>query len=360
MARLIAVSGAGAKEPAAFVVEANGRRLLLDCGEGPEPGVLPDFAAVGRIDAVILSHGHKDHAGALRFLDRIGLPPVYATEPVIARLPEAIATRPIPIRGRTEVLGIGIETGADGHAPGGVWLRLDVGQGLLYMGDCSAESRVYRFDAPPQAGTMIFDASYGDAEEMQGAQRSALADLAEHGAMLLPVPPDGRAVEIAIFLLEAGFSVAIDAVIREVAILLTQAARASLRPNSLACIERLTREAHALDVGSPASGVMLAHGASADVGVAATLARRFREEVQPMIVLTGHVAAGTTARALLDSGRARFQRWNVHPTFAQNVQLIERVSPRRVLPAFGDARFSALWRERLAPREVVPSKVVEL
>ena len=48
--RLIAISGLGAKEPAAFVVEADGRRLLLDCGEGPEPGRLPDFAAIGKIE----------------------------------------------------------------------------------------------------------------------------------------------------------------------------------------------------------------------------------------------------------------------------------------------------------------------
>ena len=73
-ARLIAVSGLGPKEPAAFVVEAAGRRLLLDCGEGPEPGRLPDFDRIGHVDAVVLSHGHNDHAGALRLLDRIGQP----------------------------------------------------------------------------------------------------------------------------------------------------------------------------------------------------------------------------------------------------------------------------------------------
>src|SRR5579871_5690743 len=226
-ARLTAVSGAGGKEPAAFLVEAQGTRLLLDCGEGPEAGVLPDFGAIGCVDAIILSHGHKDHAGALRFGDRIGSPQVFATEPVIARLPAGMAARPIPIRGRTQVLGIGVEIGADGHAPGGVWLKLDVGRGLLYMGDHSIESEVFCFDPPPASATMIFDASYGDAEETQGRQRAALADLAEQGPVLLPVPPDGRAVEIAIFLQAAGLPVAIDAAVRDVAVQLAQAARAS-------------------------------------------------------------------------------------------------------------------------------------
>src|SRR5579871_4097299 len=209
-ARLHVVSGLGPKEPAAFVVEADGRRLLLDCGEGPEPGRLPDFAAIGRIDAVIVSHSHKDHIGALRLLDRIGAPPVYATEPVARRLPGGITARPIPIRGRARVAGIEIETGPNGHAPGGVWVRLAIGDGLLYMGDHSVESSVYIFATPPSTATAIFDASYGDAEATQDGQRAALADIASEGPVLLPVPADGRGPEIAIFLQAAGFDIAID------------------------------------------------------------------------------------------------------------------------------------------------------
>src|SRR5215212_2481517 len=172
-ARLIAVSGLGPKEHAAFVVEVDGRRLLLDCGEGPEPGRLPDFDAIGKVDAIILGHSHKDHAGALRFRDRIGSPPVYATAPVFTRIEKDIPAYPIPIRGRTEVLGIAVETGANGHAPGGVWLRLGVGEGLLYMGDHSPESRLYTFDVPPATPTMIIDGSYGDADTRLDEQRQA-------------------------------------------------------------------------------------------------------------------------------------------------------------------------------------------
>src|SRR5215470_9510807 len=107
---LDAASGLGAKEPAAFVVEADGRRLLLDCGEGPEPGRLPDFDAIGRVDAVVLSHSHKDHVGALRFRDRIGNPQVFATAPVLARLKD-VAGHEVPICGTADVLGVRIETG---------------------------------------------------------------------------------------------------------------------------------------------------------------------------------------------------------------------------------------------------------
>ena len=356
----MAVSGLGPKEPAAFVVEADGCRLLLDCGAGPEPGRLPDFDAIGRIDAVILSHGHNDHAGALRCLDRFGTPPVYATEPVLTRLPGGIATHPIPSRGRANLRGIEIETGVDGHAPGGVWMRLQVGEGFLYMGDYSVDSAVYCFDPPPTTATMIFDGSYGDAEETQDRQRAALADMAAKGPVLLPVPADGRGPEIAVFLQAAGFDVAIDDAVRTAAILLMQAARESAKPASIPALEKLNREARPLDAQAPAAGVMVAHGGSGDAGVAAALIQRWHDQADPMIVFTGHLPAGTTGRQLMDSGRALFRRWNVHPTFSQNVRLIESVDPRRVLPAFGDARFFPIWRAHLAPREVITSTVTML
>ncbi len=358
-ARLFAVSGLGPKEPAAFVVEAEGCRLLLDCGEGPEPGRRPDFAAIGRVDGVILSHSHNDHVGSLRFRDKIGSPPVFATAPVLSRLKD-VEGQPIPIQGEAEILGTKIQTGVDGHAPGGVWLRLDLGEGLLYMGDHSPESRLYAFDMPPPTATMIIDGSYGDAELRQDAQRQALAGLAARGPVLFPVPPDGRGPDIAIFLQQAGFDVAIDDQLRSVAVMLTQSARASARPEIMSALERLISDSRRLDGDAAPRGVMLAHGGTGDVGVSAALINRWQDEREPRIVITGHAAIGTAAHRLLDCGRASFQRWNVHPTLSDNVALIEKVNPKRVIPAFGDPRFLPAWREKLRQCEVISMPTLPL
>lgn len=358
-ARLIAVSGLGPKEPAAFVVEVDGRRLLLDCGEGPEPGRLPDFDAIGRVDAVILSHSHNDHASALRFLDRIGRPPVYATAPTLSRLKD-IAGHPIPIRGRAGVLGIAIETGANGHAPGGVWMRLAVGDGLLYMGDCSIESRLFTFDKPPQTSTVIFDGSYGDAEVRQDAERPLICDIAARGPVLFPVPADGRASDIAIFLQDSGIEIAIDDSVRSIAASLLDSARGSVRSETIPAVERLLKTARRLDADSEPRGAMIAHGGSGDTGVAGALIRRWQDARDPSIVITGHAAAGTTSRRLLDTGRASFQRWNVHPTMSDNLALIAAVDPRRVVAAFGDTRFYAVWQVKVAPRELVVTTPLSL
>ena len=105
------ISGVGAKAPACFLLETAGKRLLLDLGEGPPPGHLPDVAGVGPVDAVIFSHGHKDHVGGLSLLAKLGDPPVYATQPVARALPPSLAARPLPV-GCSEFTGPGWPDGA--------------------------------------------------------------------------------------------------------------------------------------------------------------------------------------------------------------------------------------------------------
>src|SRR5262249_7790368 len=157
------ISGVGKKAPACFAIEAEGKRLLLDLGEGPPPGLLPDVATLAPADALILSHGHKDHVGGLSLLPKLGNPPVYATGIVADSLPGRIGARILPWPGTTEVLGIRVQPGRNGHAPGGIWLHFAVGDGLLYTGDFSAESLLYAYDAPSRpTGTALIDCSYGE------------------------------------------------------------------------------------------------------------------------------------------------------------------------------------------------------
>ena len=80
--RIVALGGIGEIGRNMAVLEINGRLLVIDCGvlfpEDSQPGVdliLPDFGYIrdrlGDIDAVILTHGHEDHIGAVPFLLRM-------------------------------------------------------------------------------------------------------------------------------------------------------------------------------------------------------------------------------------------------------------------------------------------------
>lgn len=80
--RVIALGGIGEVGRNMTVFEYEGRLLIVDCGvlfpEDDAPGVdliLPDFAEIENrlddVEAVVLTHGHEDHIGAVPFLLRL-------------------------------------------------------------------------------------------------------------------------------------------------------------------------------------------------------------------------------------------------------------------------------------------------
>ena len=80
--RVVALGGLGEIGRNMAVLEHRGRLLVIDCGvlfpEDHQPGVdliLPDFEHIadrlGDIEAVVLTHGHEDHIGAVPYLLRL-------------------------------------------------------------------------------------------------------------------------------------------------------------------------------------------------------------------------------------------------------------------------------------------------
>jgi ribonuclease J len=79
--RIVALGGLGEIGRNMTVLEYDGRLLVIDCGvlfpEEDQPGVdliLPDFTSIrdrlGDIEAVVLTHAHEDHIGAVPYLLR--------------------------------------------------------------------------------------------------------------------------------------------------------------------------------------------------------------------------------------------------------------------------------------------------
>lgn len=332
-----AISGLGGKSPACFLVETEASRFLLDLGEG-SPGEFPDLSDVGEVDAILISHGHADHIGGLHLSDQVGNPPIYATEMTKAfaghtKLKHASA---LPLQGQIKIADVLVETGRAGHAAGGVWMRIGGEDGVLYSGDFCRESLLYPVDEPLSAKTLIVDASYGEYDTDIAGAVSSLIGAARNGPLLLPLPPTGRGVEIAVLLHEAGCPIAICDQHRHVADLMLAAELETLVKNGRDRLRNMLAHAGHLDAQSDPSGVMLAANAATTAGLSKTLMARFADSHDVQILFTGHVEAGTPAKAALGEGRAVFLRWNVHSRMRDLVWLHEIVSPQSTLYAFCD------------------------
>jgi Cft2 family RNA processing exonuclease len=353
------ISGVGKKAPACFALEVQGKRLVLDLGEGPPPGCLPEVALRAPADALILSHGHKDHIGGLSLLAKLGNPPVYATEIVAQSLPEDIKARPLPIRGTTEVFGIALETGRNGHAPGGVWLHFGFGEGFLYTGDYSAESALYAYDPPSRpAATALIDCSYADYNHALPACWSELATHLGKGPLLLPVPANGRGPEIALELMRHGCrDIFIDEAMQKALCELGNGAGISLHPELAEEIHRLAELVQPID---GARGVMLAASADGASGATARLLPEFERSPDVAILFTGYVNPNTPAERLTQNGRAQRMRWNVHPRLSDTMALARTVRAQTIIPAFCDRAQLAALAAALAPARVTMDAVVKI
>ncbi|WP_435100861.1 MBL fold metallo-hydrolase [Arhodomonas sp. AD133] len=337
--RVQVLSGFGAKAPAAVYVSHAGRRLLLDAGGPMYAGQPCDWYRDLDVDAVVLSHDHFDHVGAVANLP-LDLP-VYCT-PVVARaLPPGRRWHALPYRGRCEIAGVEVTTGLAGHSLGGVWIHLGIDGGVFYSGDASLESLLFPFDVPPPAATALFDASYGLYDGAQADCRRTLARRLD-APTVLPAPASGRALEFALWLHRLGstrdLTYALDetcrtwlaASIGQLATLCRPAARAAMPAVTAEC----TRE--------PAEVLVVADESTPD---AVDWVARYPDR---QVIHTGYRPPGMGDRA--PASGTDGVRWNVHPRARDLVYLARRLGARRVVPLFGAIEPVTPWQTLLGPR----------
>ncbi|MGP8291463.1 MBL fold metallo-hydrolase [Vreelandella zhanjiangensis] len=335
-ARITILSGLGDKGPAAIVVEANGKRLLLDAGGALHPGEPVTWARGLDVDAVIISHDHIDHIGGVNELP--ATLPLYCTPLVAQSLPNGRAWQPLPERGICQIAGITVTTGQAGHSLGGVWIHLDVEGGIFYSGDACFESRLFPFDTPPPARIALLDASYGTYDQ---PQQACVYAISEHLSrpLVFPVPETGRALEMALWLAEEadarGLSLAIDPVIR--ANLKTLLALpATLRRSNID--DRIKALLARPDASQPTLNLI------SDRDDTAAMWSGFH------LLHTGYLTPSRCAE--LAAGDILWQRWNVHLRASHLVELADQVNAEHVVPLFTHLSDPALsnWRTLLGAR----------
>jgi hypothetical protein len=224
-----------------------------------------------------------------------------------------------------------LTTGPNGHACGGIWIHLALGGGLFYSGDWSEESDWFAFAPPPAAGVALIDCSYHLDDRPQAARRAdldAALDAGGYRQHLFPVPPSGRAGELALHLLPRG-GVSLD---ETCSAALRQMLQGGGVAPGAAALWPLVEAPF-----DPAARYLICDSPNADAGTAWALVRDWRDSGRlgraATVVFTGHMTAH--ARAIMAHG-GQFRRWNVHPPLRDQIAMIRRLGARRFAPLFCD------------------------
>ncbi len=234
------LGGAGEYGRSSYLFEGRERGILLDFGvkrieEGEKIGDYPMIKEedVKKIDLVLLSHAHDDHASAFPLLYKMGYKGyVYATGTTarlarnyminwIKRVKKKRGVLPYEDKwvesvkfgalklGPNEVEGLTVTTGRTGHMLGSVWFDFPLdGKRIFYSGDLCFESSLFAYDlSDGPYDIAIVDASYGRDDTPQEIYTKRLWEKIEEtvrrgGSILFPVPAKGRGIDLLLMLNE--------------------------------------------------------------------------------------------------------------------------------------------------------------
>lgn len=358
------LGGADEVGASCLLVELGGRRVLVDAGSRPSPrsrwglagDQLPDLAQVdrtGALDAILVTHAHTDHTGALELVAERYPCPVYATPVTIAlmrvlhadsrrimqtRLEEEgelplfddvavqrllAACIPVPLDTRIP-LGGGVAATffAAGHIAGAAMIGLESDEGrVLISGDLSVSpQRTVDKLKPPrfQPDVLILESTYGGRLHANRAaeERRLLGMVREvadaGGKVLIPAFALGRAQELILILSEfrkrgeLGTPVWVDGMVRAICQTYAQfpdSLPLALQERGAMFFDEHTRPVERPDqrnalVWQPDPVVIIASSGMLAGGASVEYARALAKQPQHAILLTGYQDEESPGRRL--------------------------------------------------------------
>jgi putative mRNA 3-end processing factor len=330
--RLTFLGGAREVGRSAVLVEDD---LLVDFGvKTANPTLYP--VSSPSPDAVVVSHGHLDHVGALPTL-MDGFPPVYGTPPTrelartlgedtlklgtrrfqredLMRLSQAWEDRDYGERFGPGTTDYEVTLRHAGHIPGSASVLVEGDESVLYTGDINTtQTRLLEpIDDPPSTDTVVVESTYFDHEHTDRAELekdfvdSVRETLYEGGDVIVPVFAIGRTQEILMILEDHDVPCYVDGMGTDVMRTLRH------HPDYVRDPEGLKRAAnHAREVNPSRRDDVLGQGRAIVTtsgmlsgGPAMTYIKDIYDHPGNKICLTGYQVEGTPGRTALDEGRA--------------------------------------------------------
>lgn len=343
--------GFGEKGRTSVGIESAATSIALDVGintSGSGADVYPVIPTdrMRRLDAIIVSHAHEDHVGALGWCFANGFAgKAYMTAETMAEIRDIVAaydsspgkgaldaSRIVAVEpGRDfQIGGIAVTTGRSGHTVGGLWISVSDGaHRATYTADVVPASSALGMDAVPRCDLVLYDGSYGiDPVGITERIEQIKAWIVRHPRCLLPSPLAGRPLEM---LMALPGPLAIHDSMREP--LLRQIADERwLRAGTAARLrERIAAASDWSDKMPFPDRPTLVHDGMGMSGPAAGAIKRAADE-GVSILLTGHLPTGSPAQILFKEGRATWIRMPTHPTLPDNLALLRDCAARIAIP----------------------------
>lgn len=214
--KLHIAGGCGDQGRNCFSVLAGPLSCIVDAGTSTDGrDRLPSLGAeeIRRASALFLTHSHRDHTGAVSWLEAQGFQgPVIASPLCAAQLHEKPARLHIlktPEGTETLPGGLSFSWGPTGHCAGAVWYVIRFGgKTAFFSGDYRENDPCYacRPVRGLTADIAVLDGAYSlslTGENMRENVLEKVRGLLEKGPVLLPVPHHGRGLSQAVYFREA-------------------------------------------------------------------------------------------------------------------------------------------------------------
>lgn len=375
MVTVESLGGSGEEARNCFRVFSGGESFLLDCG------VLREISTIGRVypliteeiasstDAVFLSHAHEDHSAALPYLYELGYRgPVFCHPETMALAKSFMRKWVSYVKARGGILpfdesnidlldfhplelgvnkfsNVKVLAGRSAHMLGSLWYHFDFnGTTLLYTGDACFDSLLLRADEMPACDILIADAAYAartidQKQQYENILASVKKTINKNGTALLPVPSNGRGIDLFLYLLERKVPLIVDKSILKSAHTLKDKV-GWISESSLWDAKRSFTEAQDGAGGNLEGYAVLCPDGMMTSPVSAQYLEKIKNDNGNKIIISGHVAAGSLGKMISEPEYRRKESIKlavesiiikVHPDQEDIKSLIEKTKPSAVM-----------------------------